>query len=64
MNEEWIMLHTAPGRFIQEQELIRCDNCVFFRNTIIGETVCRYHEGLQLIRKPEEFCSRAKKWEE
>lgn len=61
MNEEWIMEHTYPGRYLPKQELIRCQDCEFFRNSIIGETVCRYHEGLLLIRGPEEFCSRAKK---
>ena len=27
MNEEWIMQHTAPGRFLQIRELIRCKDC-------------------------------------
>lgn len=35
MMEEWIMMHTAPGRFVQERELVRCKDCIHAQHDIL-----------------------------
>lgn len=62
MNEEWIMEHTAQGRYLPKQELIRCAQCEYYKHSEISDHyVCRYIIGESIIRRPADFCSRARK---
>lgn len=56
MDEEWVMKHTAPGRFVQERELIRCKECKMkFEDN--GELWCTWWGRSGRYVKADDFCS-------
>lgn len=67
-NEEWIMQHTGPGRFLQIQELVRCQDCMFWKPEPASTAAplfhrCVYHAFKNYCSMADDFCSKALKKE-
>lgn len=60
MEEEMIMKHTAPGRYLPIQELVRCRDCKLkFEDE--GDLWCNGLGWPARMVKPEGFCDKGKK---
>ena len=67
-HEEWIMQHTGPGRFLQIQELVRCQDCLYWKPEPASSAAplfhrCAYHAFKNYCSMADDFCSKALKRE-
>ena len=68
MNEEMIMKHTALGRYLPIQELVRCKDCELWDENPSSSAFPEFHECHRFVNKYSttaiDFCSKGAKRDE